>query len=48
MGRKRIGGLKYPHGCLTGQHPLTPSFWQLSLLSALVHLWHSLRFSIWR
>jgi hypothetical protein len=48
MGRKRIGGLKYQHGCSTGQHPLTPSFWQLSLLSASVHLRRSLRFSIWR
>src|ERR1700704_2487973 len=42
MGRKQIGGLKYQHGCSTERHPLTPSFWQLSLLSASVHLRRSL------
>jgi hypothetical protein len=47
MGRKQTVGLKYQHGCLTGRS-LTPSFWQLSRLSASTHLRRSLRFSIWR
>src|ERR1700730_13792117 len=47
MGRKQIGGLKYRHGCSTGRHALTPSYWQFSRLSASTHLWRSLRFSIW-
>ena len=48
MGRKQIGGLKYRHGCSTGRHALTPSFWQLSRLLASMHLRRFLRFSIWR
>ena len=48
MGRKQIVGWKYQHGCSTGRHALTPSFWQLSRLSASTHLRRSLRFSIWR
>ncbi|XSC42657.1 hypothetical protein ACF1BQ_030680 [Bradyrhizobium sp. RDT10] len=48
MGRKQTVGLKYQHGCSTGRHALTPSFWQLSRLSASTHLRRSLRFSIWR
>ena len=48
MGRKQIGGWKFRHGCSTGRHALTPSFWQLSRLSASTHLRRSLRFSIWR
>ena len=48
MGRKQIVGLKYQHGCSTGRHALTPSFWQLSRLSTSTHLQRSLRFSIWR
>jgi hypothetical protein len=44
MGRKQIGGLKYQHGCSTGRHALTPSFWQLCRLSASTRLRRSLRF----
>jgi hypothetical protein len=48
MDRKQTVGLKYQHGCSTGRHALTPSFWQLSRLSTSTHLRRSLRFSIWR
>ncbi|MCW2175919.1 hypothetical protein M2225_009525 [Bradyrhizobium elkanii] len=48
MDRKRIDGWRFQHGCSIGQHALTPSFWQLSRLSASMHLRRSLRFSIWR
>jgi len=34
MGRKQNVGWKFQHGCSTGRHALTPSFWQLSHLSA--------------
>ncbi|MGX1168824.1 hypothetical protein AB7M16_005090 [Bradyrhizobium sp. USDA 372] len=48
MDRKRIDGWRFQRGCSIGQHALTPSFWQLSRLSASMHLRRSLRFSIWR
>ncbi|MGX1168832.1 hypothetical protein [Bradyrhizobium sp. CB1015] len=48
MDRKRIDGWRFQHGRSIGQHALTPSFWQLSRLSASMHLRRSLRFSIWR
>jgi hypothetical protein len=34
MDRERIDGWRFQHGCSTGRHALTPSFWQLSHLSA--------------
>ena len=46
MGRKRIDGLKFRLGCLTGRHALTPGIWQLNHMSALRRLWRFLRFSI--
>ena len=46
--RKQIVGWRFQHGCSTGRHALTPSFWQLGHLSASTHLRRSLRFSIWR
>ena len=46
MGRKRIDGLKFRLGCLTGRHALAPGIWQLNHMSALRRLWRFLRFSI--
>jgi hypothetical protein len=34
MDREQIDGWSFQHGCSTGRHALTPSFWQLSHLSA--------------
>jgi hypothetical protein len=34
MDRKQIDGWRFQHGCSTGRHALTPSFWQLGHLSA--------------
>jgi hypothetical protein len=34
MDRERIDGWRFQHGCSTGRHALTPSFLQLSRLSA--------------
>jgi hypothetical protein len=34
MDRERIDGWRFQHGCSTGRHALTPSFLQLSHLSA--------------
>ena len=34
MGRKQNVGWKFQHGCLIGQHALTPSFWQFGHLLA--------------
>jgi hypothetical protein len=34
MDREQIDGWRFQHGCSTGRHALTPSFWQLSHLSA--------------
>ncbi|MCK1724546.1 hypothetical protein [Bradyrhizobium sp. 142] len=48
MGRKQTVGWRFQHGCSTGRHAVTPSFWQLSRLSASTRLQRFLRFSIWR